>query len=151
MITLDQLIKETGVNRYTLAKYRDLGLIPKPTIVHRGYKKEGQPRGNEALYPSYTPWLIREIGRLKREGFTLRQIRDEIPQVENITPEEEVAEPLELGRLGEAARSIGHRLDQLARGYSRVLVEYETDEKDGKLRVEAVWGIEEKKAEGDNR
>lgn len=150
MITLNELLSETGINRNTLAKYRDLGLIPRPEIVHRGYKREGQPRGNEALYPDYTPWLIREIGRLKSEGYTLSQIRDEIGQIHDITPGEEISEPLQsdsIRDIGNAAIAIGGRLDGLTPGYRRVLVEYETSEKEGTLKVVAVWGIR-KKLEG---
>ena len=147
MITLNELLSETGINRNTLAKYRDLGLIPKPEVVHRGYKKEGQPRGNDALYPDYTPWLIREIGRLKSEGYTLSQIRDEIGQIQDITPEEELSEPLQSDSVRDIANTaiaMGRRLDRLTPGYRRVVVEYETSEKDGTLKVVAVWGIGKK-------
>jgi hypothetical protein len=149
MVTLDELLNDTGINRNTLAKYRDLGLIPKPTIVHRGYKKEGQPRGNEALYPSYTPWLIKEIERLKASPYrySLSQIRDEIGKIEDITPEGEISEPLEaadINGITKATVAIGARLEELTAGYKRVLVEYETDEKEGKLKVASVWGIQKK-------
>ena len=148
MITLDQLIQETGINRNTLAKYRALRLIPRPQIVHRGYRKEGEARGNQALYPSYTPSLIARIANLKTAGYSLSQIQDKIgeiiSQIEEITPEEEISEPLEPGRLGEAAISVGRRLDELAPRYRSVFVEYERDETDGKLKVEAVWGVQKK-------
>jgi hypothetical protein len=149
MITLNQLIKETGINRHTLAKYRDLGLIPKPQIVHRGYKKEGEARGNEALYPSYTPWLLEKIRNLKMKPYeySISQIREEIGKVEEITPDEEISEPLQSNGMHdiiEASLRISSRLDNKAPNYRRILVEYEADEKDGKLKVEAIWGIKQR-------
>jgi hypothetical protein len=148
MITLVELIAETGINRNTLAKYRAVGLVPKPQIVHRGKGKENQPRGNEALYPNYTPWLVREITRLKSKpyNYSLSEIRDKIPRVEELTPKEEVAEPLQSSdgkTVVEAIISMGGRLDKLTPGYKRVLVEYETTD-DGTLKVSSIWGVKEK-------
>jgi len=141
MITLKQLIEETGISRPTLAKYRDLGLIPKPQIVYRGYKKEGEQRGNEARYPSYTPWLINEISRLKEEGYTLSQILAKLPKIKRLMPKEELSEELTEGRLGEAALKLGRRLDELQPGYTQILVEFETNKKKRKIRMREAWGI----------
>lgn len=140
MITLKELLRETGINRNTLAKYRDLGLIPKPEIVHQGNKKEGQPRGNQALYPDYTPWLIEEIRRLKGRPYeyTLSQIRDEIGNIEDITPKEEISEPINSDTM-DAILRISPHLDQETASYERIMVEYQRDE-DGKLKVERVFG-----------
>lgn len=140
MITLKELLRETGINRNTLAKYRDLGLIPKPEIVHQGNKKEGQPRGNQALYPDYTPWLIEEIRRLKGGPYeyTLSQIRDEIGNIEDITPKEEISEPINSDTM-DAILRISPHLDQETASYERIMVEYQRDE-DGKLKVERVFG-----------
>lgn len=140
MITLKELLRETGINRNTLAKYRDLGLIPKPEIVHQGNKKEGQPRGNQALYPDYTPWLLEEIRRLKGRPYeyTLSQIRDEIGNIEDITPKEEISEPINSDTM-DAILRISPHLDQETASYERIMVEYQRDE-DGKLKVERVFG-----------
>ena len=143
MITLDQLLMDSGINRHTLAKYRGLGLIPEPQIIHWGNKKKGQPRGNEALYPEYTPWLIHEIRRLKEKPYryTLGQIREAIGkiEIEDITPKEEISEPIEADYLNALIRTYPH-LDQETAGYERIVIEYEIDEKNGKLRVAHVWG-----------
>ncbi|MFC1944715.1 hypothetical protein ACFLX5_04430, partial [Chloroflexota bacterium] len=123
MITLKQLIEETGINRNTLTKYRGLGLAPRPDVVHRGYKKAGEPRGNEALYPDYTPWIIREITRLKAKGYGLTQIRDKIGEVKDITPQEDITEPIQSGDINNIAKAIiniGPLLDQGAAGYQRI-------------------------------
>lgn len=140
MLTLDELLRETGINRNTLAKYRDLGLIPKPEIVHQGNKKKGQPRGNQALYPDYTPWIIDEIKRLKARPYvyTLSQIRDAIGNIEDITPKHEISEPINLDTMDAIVR-INPYLEKETAGYERIMVEYQRDE-DGKLKVERVFG-----------
>ncbi len=140
MLTLDELIQETGINRNTLAKYRDLGLVPKPEIVHRGNRKEGEPRGNQAMYPSYTPWIIREINRLKARPYeyTLSKIRDKIGNIEDITPKEEISEPINSDTV-DAIKRINPHLEKETVGYERIVVEYERDD-DGKLKVVGVFG-----------
>ncbi|MFC1944699.1 hypothetical protein ACFLX5_04345 [Chloroflexota bacterium] len=146
MITLKQLIEEIGINRNTLTKYRDLGLVPRPDIVHRGYKKAGEVRGNEMLYPDYTPWIIREITRLKAKGYGLTQIREDIGEVEDITPEEDISEPIladDMNNIAQVIINMGPRLDRGAAGYRRIFVEYETDDENNKLKVNKVWGVKE--------
>ena len=140
MLTLDELLRETGINRNTLAKYRDLGLISRPEIIHQGNKKEGQPRGNQALYPDYTPWVIREIKRLKARPYeyTLSQIRDAIGNIEDITPKQEISETINSDTLDAIVR-INPHLEKETAGYERIMVEYQRDE-DGKLKVERVFG-----------
>lgn len=148
MLTLDELQNETGINRNTLTKYRDLGLIPKPTIIHRGYKKEG-PRGNGSLYPEYTPFLIREIQRLKGKPYqySLSRIRDELDKykIEDITPKQEISEPVE-SDYGHAILKMGPRLDKHSSGYERIWAEYETGYDDGRLRLTKLWGRPKKDA-----
>ena len=146
MLTLDELIEETGINRYTLAKYRDLGLIPKPEIIHQGNKKEGQPRGNQALYPDYTPWIIEEIKRLKARPYryTLSHIREEIGDIEDITPKEQVSEPMKPDIMDTIVR-INRLLDQETDDYERIRVEFDRDNEDGKLKVTRVFGRRKKK------
>lgn len=141
MITFEELIRQTGINRNTLAKYRDLGLIPKPEIVHQGNKKGGQPRGNQALYPDYTPWVIEEIRRLKRRPYryTLSQIREAIGDIEDITPKEEIAEPVNPDIL-KAIKRISPQLDRETAGYERITVGYERDHENGNLKVAWVFG-----------
>lgn len=151
MLTLDELIQETGINRNTLAKYRALGLIPKPEIVHQGNRKEGGPRGNQALYPDYTPWVIREIKRLKERPYeySLSQIREAIGSIEDITPEKEISEPIGSEDM-DAIIKISPQLDQETAGYERIMVEYERDDEDGKLKVARVFG-RRKREEGTKR
>ncbi|MFC1938353.1 hypothetical protein ACFLWH_01690 [Chloroflexota bacterium] len=147
MITLDELLKETGINRNTLAKYRDLGLIPKPDIIHRGNNKQGLPRGNEALYPDYTPWLIEEITRLKSKPYrySLSQIKEEIGQIVDITPDEDISEPLKSDDdIADAVRNLGSRLNQLTPRYGELIVSYDRNEKDGTLKVASVWAVQQK-------
>ncbi len=140
MITLEELIRQTGINRYTLAKYRDLGLVSKPEIIHRGNRKKGQPRGNQALYPDYTPWVIEEIKRLKGRphGYTLSQIRDEIGNIEDITPKQEISEPINADTMDAIVR-INPHLEKETADYERIMVQYQRD-KDGTLKVARVFG-----------
>lgn len=147
MITLEELIRQTGINRNTLSKYRDLGLIPKPEIVHQGNRK-GQPRGNQALYPDYTPWIIREIKRLKARPYeyTLSQIREAIGNIEDITPKREISEPINPDTMDAIVR-INPHLEKETTGYERIIVEYERDDENGKLKVAQVFG-RRKKEEG---
>ena len=145
MLTLDELIQETCINRNTLAKYRDLGLIPRPEIVHQGNRKEGEPRGNQALYPDHTPWVIREIKKLKARPYeyTLSQIREAIGNIEDITPKKEISEPINPDTM-DAIRRISPQLDEETAGYERIMVEYERDE-DEKLKVVRVFGRRKRK------
>ena len=142
MLTLKQVIEETGISRPTLTKYRGLGLVPKPKIVYHGYKQ-----GKESLYPDDTTYRIGEVQRLRDEGYSLSQIRDELSQmghVEDITPTHEVSEPIESDDMlviTKAARRIAPRLDKLLPDHERVKTAYEFDEVSGKLRVTKVWGV----------
>lgn len=141
MITLDALLRETGINRNTLTKYRGFGLIPKPKIVYQGNRKKGQPRGNQALYPDYTPWVIREIKRLKAKPYeySLSQIREAIGNIEDITPKREISEPINTDIM-DAIVSINPRLEKETANYERITVQYERDNEDGKLKVARVFG-----------
>lgn len=146
MITLEALLKETGINRNTLAKYRDLGLIPKPKIIHQGNGKEGQPRGNQALYPDYTPWLIQEITRLKSKPYYygLSRIRDEIGEIEKIAPETDISESLksyDMKDIANATLRISSRLNELAPNYEQFIVAYKINEQDGTLNASSIWGL----------
>ena len=146
MITLEVLLKETGINRNTLAKYRDLGLLPKPEIIHQGNGKEGQPRGNQALYPDYTPWLIQEITRLKSKPYYygLSQIRDEIGKIEEIIPETAISEPLksnDMNDIADATRRVSSRLNSLSPNIERFIVSYNINEQDGTITAQSIWGV----------
>lgn len=140
MLTLKELLKETGINQNTLAKYRGLGIIPSPKIIHQGNKKEGQLRGNQALYPDYTPWIIREISRLKARPYeySLSRIRDEIGSIEDITPKQEILDATGADDM-DAIIKINPQLDKETAGYERIMVEYQRDE-DGNLKVAQVFG-----------
>ena len=146
MITLEVLLKETGINRNTLAKYRDLGLLPKPEIIHQGKGKVGLPRGNQALYPDYTPWLIQEITRLKSKPYYygLSQIRDEIEKIEEIVPETDISEPLksyDMKDIADATLRISSRLNELSPNCERFIVSYKTNEQDGTITASSIWGV----------
>ena len=146
MITLEVLLKETGINRNTLAKYRDLGLLPKPEIIHQGNGKVGRPRGNQALYPDYTPWLIQEITRLKSKPYYygLSQIRDKIEKIEKIVPETDISEPLksyDMKDIADATLRISSRLNELSPNCERFIVSYKTNAQDGTITASSIWGI----------
>jgi len=70
MKTWNEVLKETGINYSTLAKYRDMGLIPRPEITSRGRQ------GRQSLYPDEVIEAIRMIETLKERGHSLAQIRE---------------------------------------------------------------------------
>ena len=70
MITLQDVIKETGISYYTVVKYTGLGLLPKPQRVWRGRK------GSESQYPDEVVNTIRHIKEDQKSGLTLRQIAE---------------------------------------------------------------------------
>lgn len=133
MLSLATVLEYGGTDYDTLVEWTKDGLLPEP-----------QRAGAELFYPAYTPWLIEEIRRLKARPYryTLSQIREAIGEIEDITPKEEIWEPVESDDTDAIIR-IHPRLNQATAGYKWVVVEYRRGEENGKLGVARVWGRRE--------
>lgn len=71
MITTTELMLAVGASRATLSKWQDMGLIPQPTVV-----PVDTGRGRIAQWPDHAVDVGREIRRLRKEGFSFREIRE---------------------------------------------------------------------------
>lgn len=131
MLSLATVLEYGGTDYDTLVEWTKDGLLPKARRV-----------GSELFYPQVILWMIDEIKRLKGRayGYTLPQIQDEIARIEEITPKQEISEPIQSDDLDTNLR-IHARLDQeIPAGYEWLMVSYDRDEENGKLRVVQVWG-----------
>lgn len=72
MLSSKEIIDSTGISRATLNNYISLGLLSKPVVTNPG-SVAGGPR-QLGFFPDDSIERIREIQRLKREGYSMAKI-----------------------------------------------------------------------------
>ena len=72
MLTSKELIEKTGISRATLNNYISAGLVPRPEVLPPGPHDGDAPR--IGYFPDAMVHRIEEIGRLKKEGWSMTRI-----------------------------------------------------------------------------
>src|SRR3990167_8702586 len=72
MLSSKEIIDATDISRATLNNYISLGLLSKPVVTNPG-SGAGGPR-QLGFFPDHSIERIREIQRLKREGYSMAEI-----------------------------------------------------------------------------
>jgi DNA-binding transcriptional MerR regulator len=96
-------------------------------------------RGSVAYYPDNIIRLIEWIREWQAEGETLKQIKERLSQVQDVTPKEEILIPVDSNKQGDFAKAyakvvddIHHRLDPENPPPKDFWVRFQSIEKDGK-------------------
>ncbi len=76
MLTSKELMHRASISRATLNNYVTLGLLPRPDVRPMNSQDGRAPR--IGYFPDDSIKRIEEINRLKREGFSMSQIADEL-------------------------------------------------------------------------
>lgn len=76
MLTSKEIIERTGISRATLNNYIASGLVPRPQVLPPGPEHGAAPR--IGYFPDDTVARIETIHRLKREGWSIQRIAEQL-------------------------------------------------------------------------
>lgn len=108
--TLKEILNETGINRSTFQKYKTMGLLPRPIRIEmlKGY-------GSVAYYPDNIGRLIRWIREWQADGETLKQIKEKLEEMQDVTPDEEILIPVDSDDQGDFVKNYANAIDEIHR------------------------------------
>jgi adenylate cyclase len=76
LLTSKEIIERTGISRATLNNYIASGLVPRPQVLPPGPEHGAAPR--IGYFPDDTVARVEEIQRLKREGWSIARIAEQL-------------------------------------------------------------------------
>ena len=141
--TLNEIIEQTGIKLPTFQKYKTMGLLPRPTRIEmlKGH-------GSIAYYPENIIRLIQWIREWQAEGETLKQIREKLSQMQDVTPKEEILVAVGSDDQGDFAKAyrkvideVHNRLDPENPTPKDFWVRFQFIEKDGKKFYKVVSAL----------